>query len=40
MKILTKVIYIKNKKLLKIDDIDVNETLISKIELYGKKKFI
>ena len=35
MKILTKVIYIKNKKLLKIDDIDVNETLISEIELYG-----
>lgn len=35
-----KVISIKNKKLFKIDDIDVDKILISKKEPYGKNKSI
>ena len=30
--------FYKNKKLFNIDDIDVNKILVSKKELYGKKK--
>ena len=33
----TRVIFIKNKKLFNIDDIDVNKILVSKKEAYGKK---
>ena len=29
----------KNKKLFKIEDIDIDKTLVSKKESYGKKKF-
>ena len=32
--------FYKNKKVIKIDDIDVNERLVSKEEPYGSKKFI
>ena len=33
----TKVIFFKNSKLFKIDDIDINKILVSKKESYGKK---
>ena len=33
----TRVIFIKNKKLFNIDDIDVNKILVSKKEAYVKK---
>ena len=33
----TRVIFIKNKKLFNIDDIDVNKILVSKKEAYGKR---
>ena len=32
--------FYKNKKLSKIDDVDVNKILISKKESFGKKKLI
>ena len=32
--------FYKNKKIIKIDDIDVNKILVSKKESYGTKKFI
>ena len=32
--------FYKNKKIFKIDDIDVNKILVSKEEPYGKKKLI
>ena len=32
--------FYKNKKLFNIDDTDVNKILVSKKELYGKKKLI
>ena len=32
--------FYKNKKVIKIDDIDVNKILVSKEERYGTKKFV
>ena len=32
--------FYKNKKVIKIDNIDFNKILVSKEERYGKKKFI
>ena len=32
--------FYKNKKVTKIDDIDVNKTLVSKKELYGTKNHL
>ena len=36
----TKLIFNKNKKLLKIDEIDFNKILVSKKESYGAKHFL
>ena len=32
--------FYKNKRVTKIDDIDVNKIVVSKEEPYGKKKFV